>query len=134
MSSEDSVRRMAHIVLMGLEFATERELRGVLEALGHDVDFDGDAPLRAADVVFCGGDDPGYAARVGSILAFRKSLPVVVASRIPDTRKWLDALETGATDYCSTPFEAVQIAWVLSFALAHGKATAAREAGEFATV
>jgi len=41
----------------------------------------------------------------------------VVVTRVPETREWLDALEAGATDYCSSPFETRQINWLMESAL-----------------
>ena len=38
---------------------------------------------------------------------------VVVASRLPEVRAWLDALEAGASDYCAAPFESMQLNWIL---------------------
>lgn len=40
-------------------------------------------------------------------------LPVVVVSRLPEVRSWLDALEAGAADYCAAPFEAIHLGWIL---------------------
>jgi hypothetical protein len=47
----------------------------------------------------------------------RPELPVVVVSRIPEVRGWLDALEAGASDYCGAPFETIQVQWVLESSL-----------------
>jgi|WetSurMetagenome_2_1015567.scaffolds.fasta_scaffold739720_2 DNA-binding NtrC family response regulator len=41
-------------------------------------------------------------------------LPVVVVSRLPEVRAWLDALEAGAADYCAAPFESIHLNWILS--------------------
>ena len=41
-------------------------------------------------------------------------LAVVVVSRLPEDGDWLDALEAGATDYCGTPFETVQLRWLVA--------------------
>jgi len=38
---------------------------------------------------------------------------VVVVSRLPEVRAWLDALEAGAADYCAAPFESIQLNWIL---------------------
>jgi DNA-binding response OmpR family regulator len=40
-------------------------------------------------------------------------LPVVVVSRLPEVRSWLDALEAGAADYCAAPFESIHLDWIL---------------------
>jgi DNA-binding response OmpR family regulator len=44
-------------------------------------------------------------------------LPFVVVTRVPETKEWLDALEAGATDYCSVPIEARQLHWLMESAL-----------------
>jgi DNA-binding response OmpR family regulator len=51
------------------------------------------------------------------VRAERPTLPFVVVTRIPETGEWLDALEAGATDYCSAPFESRQINWLMEAAL-----------------
>ncbi len=44
-------------------------------------------------------------------------VPVVVVSRYPEIKEWLDALEAGASDYCSAPFEERQLLWILEAAV-----------------
>jgi DNA-binding NtrC family response regulator len=55
----------------------------------------------------------------------RPSLPFVVVTRIPETREWLDALEAGATDYCSAPIETRQLRWLMESALPRPRFAAA---------
>jgi hypothetical protein len=38
---------------------------------------------------------------------------VVVETRNPEVREWLDALESGAADYCAAPFERSQLRWIM---------------------
>lgn len=38
---------------------------------------------------------------------------VVVVSRLADTRTYLDAMDRGAHDYCSAPFDRAHLQWVL---------------------
>jgi len=50
---------------------------------------------------------------------------VVVVSRLPEVRAWLDALEAGAADYCAAPFESIQLNWILQNQLGVRQAAAA---------
>jgi len=106
---------MAKILLFGLDHALADELDPVLKQLGQAVQVSSAASaiLRTTDanVVFADGKD------LGEIRGQRPELPVVVVSRIPEVRSWLDALEGGATDYCGAPFEATQVRWVLDTSL-----------------
>jgi DNA-binding response OmpR family regulator len=111
---------MAHIVLTGLELAAQDSLGRLLREQGHQVTIGWHAALPAADALFCSGDDPGYTALVGQVRRLRPGLPVVVVTRLPESGKWLDALDAGAADYCSAPFETVQICWLLAAVLGHG--------------
>lgn len=107
---------MAKILLLGLEYAMANELSRILRQLGHSVN---EAPLSEAaidatdsDLIFAGSED------------FREALtryprrPVIVTSRLPEMKSWINALEAGAADYCGAPFEATQVRWVLNTALA----------------
>ena len=73
--------------------------------------------LIDADIVFANGDGKQYMPLLKQIREALPSLPFVVVTRIPETSDWLDALEAGATDYCSAPFEARQIGWLMESAL-----------------
>ena len=104
---------MANIVLAGLEFHTQAALTRVLDQLNHDVFIAGSGLPDDAKVVFCGADDDSGMALLLAIRVSRPELPVVVVTRHPDMGKWLNALEAGAADYCSAPFDAVQVGWLL---------------------
>jgi DNA-binding response OmpR family regulator len=52
-------------------------------------------------------------------------VPFVVITRTPDTREWLDALEAGATDYCSVPIDTRQLHWMLESVLPRPRFAAA---------
>jgi DNA-binding NtrC family response regulator len=106
---------MANIVFAGLETRMEQELGRVLGNEGHAVR--AEQGLDTADAVFCNGDMPSYPEFLRKLRALRPNLPVVVVTRLPEVAKWLDALEQGAADYCSAPFEAIQIRWILSSVL-----------------
>lgn len=65
------------------------------------------------DVVFCGSARVSRETALRAVAISRPWTPVIVASRQPETSEWLDALEAGASDYCSAPFESHQIEWIL---------------------
>ena len=67
---------------------------------------------QAPDILFCPFSD-----QLQTILAsLRKPIPVIVVSRVPDSREWIDAMEAGASDYCAPPFDKTQLRWMLSTA------------------
>ena len=100
----------------------QSDLSRVLCAEGHDVTFQGDDDFAGADAVFCNGDSTGYPALLRHIRDARPELPVVVVTRLPETHKWLNALDAGAADYCSAPFESIQVRWIVSAILRRGGA------------
>jgi DNA-binding response OmpR family regulator len=66
-----------------------------------------------ADIVFAGDDEKQYVPVLRGVRQKRPALPFIVVTKTPDTSKWLDALEAGASDYCSAPFESRQIHWLM---------------------
>lgn len=116
---------MATLLFVGLESPGHRKLESILQAEGHRV-------LRAAawqssiadiaDAAFCDGDDGR------SAIVFPPGLPVIVVTQNPMEKKWLDALEAGAADYCSAPFEPIQVRWILDAVLKHVAAPIAHAA------
>jgi DNA-binding response OmpR family regulator len=108
---------VAHIVLTGLEAPAQADLGRLLSQQGHQVTIGWEGGLGTADALFCNGDEPAYPLLVQRVRGLRPDLPVVVVTRLPDTAKWLDALEAGAADYCCAPFETVQVCWLLSAVL-----------------
>jgi len=68
--------------------------------------------------VFISGDAPEYRAMLSLLHEEYIGLPVIVVTRQPDVKHWLDVLESGATDYCGAPFERVQLRCILNSALA----------------
>ena len=70
-----------------------------------------------ADIVFADGEDKHYLSLLKLVRATCPSKPFVVVTRIPETSDWLDALEAGATDYCSAPFDPRQMNWLMESAL-----------------
>jgi DNA-binding response OmpR family regulator len=67
-----------------------------------------------ADAVFCDGDDARYRSVIRNLHA---RLPLIVVTQNPTEGKWLDAIEAGAVDYCSAPFEPIQVRWILDAVL-----------------
>jgi DNA-binding response OmpR family regulator len=101
-------------VLYGLEDQLADELAHVLISCCRRVekaqtDAAGAARLTAADVIFCRAD----AEQVQRLKKAHPGSAVIVATRLPETSDWLDALEAGAVDYCAAPFERMQVSWVL---------------------
>src|SRR5438270_1853921 len=119
---------MAKVVLIGLEKATATQIERAL-APEHQVE---EKPKNTpigdiinADIVFARGEEKQYVHLLNSIRKERPAMPFVVVTRIPETTDWLDALEAGATDYCSAPFEHQQLSWLLESALPHCRTFAA---------
>jgi FixJ family two-component response regulator len=106
---------MAKVLLFGLERSLSNELNPVLVQLGQTVQIEtsnsGVLKHTDANVIFADG------ANLDAVRHQRPELPVVVVSRLPEVRGWLDALEAGATDYCGAPFETAQVRWVLDSSL-----------------
>jgi DNA-binding response OmpR family regulator len=107
---------MSRIVLLGLPDDLAVTLTGVLQEESHQVanahnleDVRRDEP----HVAFVSGDGPEFPHNVSWLLDSMPRLPVVVVTRLPDTQRWLDALEAGARDYCGAPFERTQLRWIL---------------------
>jgi len=62
-------------------------------------------------VLIC-GDDPDWRTLLGDIRAYRPDVLLIVVTRLPDHDKWLDALESGADDYCCLPLEQQHVRWL----------------------
>jgi DNA-binding NtrC family response regulator len=112
---------MAKIKLIGLEPSSANQISRVLDDGFHQIE---NLPVTTrlgdlldADIVFAGGEGKHYIELLKNVRAARPDLPFVVVTRIPETSDWLDALEAGATDYCSAPFEARQMKWLMQSAL-----------------
>ncbi len=108
---------MASVCVLGFPQDLAVQLSEALAADAHIVErkqkirevFHG--PLPRA--IFLDGDSPDYRDRLSALLAAAPGLPVVVATRLPHSAHWLEALEAGATDYCCAPFEAAQVRWIM---------------------
>jgi len=112
---------MARVVFIGLEEATANLIGRALTAQRHEIahqQWDNGTPdLFQADIVFAGGNSAEYMPLLRQVREERPGLPFVVVSRSSDVAQWLDALEAGATDYCSAPFEMQQVQWVMESAM-----------------
>ena len=65
------------------------------------------------DVIFASSERDKYLELLQALRSNRILLPVIVTSRLPEVRDWLDALDAGAADYCASPFERSHIQWIL---------------------
>jgi DNA-binding response OmpR family regulator len=117
------------VFLIGLEQATAAQISRALAVERHKIEQKsqniGARELMDVDIVFAGGDPSQYLPLLRRVRDERPSLPFVVVTRIPETSEWLDALEAGATDYCSSPFESRQIHWLMEAALPKARTMAA---------
>lgn len=118
----------AHILILGLEDSISSALRRMLAELGYatfaepflSVDDSVEALDRlAADLVFCTSETLRFETLLARLRAQGRSVPVVVASRIPEVGVSLDALDAGAHDYCAAPFEPRLISQIVNNALTY---------------
>jgi DNA-binding response OmpR family regulator len=112
---------MAKVLLLGLDEAVASKIESASLQVNHSVAIQ---PMcysfltrPQADIVFVSGDREDYRETLRSIRSHREAPPVVVVTRVPDSAEWIDALEAGAADYCSAPFEPKPIQWILASAL-----------------
>ncbi|MDE3196112.1 MAG: hypothetical protein KGN84_07205 [Acidobacteriota bacterium] len=112
---------MANVVLVGLEPSAAGQIGRALTKERHEIRNRtrniSEEELSKADIVFAGGDQNQYMSLLRHVRASRPTLPFVVVTGLARTADWLDALEAGATDYCSAPFEQHQINWLMETAL-----------------
>lgn len=111
---------MARIVTVGLEKSAASQLGRVLGYERHEIAHKPKTTsvddVADADIVFANGDGKNYLTLLKQVRESHPALPFVVVTRIPETSDWLDALEAGATDYCSAPFEPNHINWLMESA------------------
>ena len=122
-------KRMANVFLIGVEQALAARISRTLAVERHRIEQKpGNISVRdliGADIVFAGGEPSQYLSLVRLVRRELPALPVVVVTRLPETKAWLDALEAGATDYCSSPIESRQINWLMESALLQYRIVAA---------
>jgi CheY-like chemotaxis protein len=111
---------MARIITVGLERSTAQQLSRALGIERHEISHKPKStPLDEvidADIVFADGEGKRYLPLLKQVREAHPALPFVVVTRVPETADWLDALEAGATDYCSAPFESRQLSWLMETA------------------
>jgi DNA-binding response OmpR family regulator len=120
---------MANIITVGLDPTAAHQLGVALEPGNHQIAHKpkstGIDDVTEADIVFADGDGKYYLSLLKLVRATFPTKPFVVVTRIPETSDWLDALEAGATDYCSAPFEPRQMNWLMESALSAPRTVAA---------
>lgn len=107
---------MSRIVMLGIPDDLAHALNWALRHEPHQI-----AAARTVeevrcskpDVVFVTGDGPDFPQNLSLLLQAMPCLPVVAVTRLPDSQRWVDALEAGARDYCGAPFEATQLRWIM---------------------
>jgi hypothetical protein len=119
--SKKEIGVMAKVILIGLEQPAAGQICGALAIDSHQIEQQPhNVAMREildADIVFAGGEPTCYISLLKRVREARPSVPFVVITRTPDTREWLDALEAGATDYCSVPIDTRQLHWMLESVL-----------------
>jgi DNA-binding NtrC family response regulator len=120
---------MANIITVGLDPAAATQLGKALGSENHHIahkpNSTGIDEVIDADIVFADGNGKHYLPLLKLLRATCPNMPFVVVTRIPETSDWLDALEAGATDYCSAPFEPKQMNWLMESALPSSRTVAA---------
>jgi DNA-binding response OmpR family regulator len=120
---------MAKIITVGLDHGSAILLDRALAAGQHLIDHKpkstGADDLADADIVFANGEGKQYLILLQEFRALYPALPFVVVTRVPETSDWLDALEAGATDYCSTPFDPRHMSWLMETAVPTPRVVAA---------
>jgi DNA-binding NtrC family response regulator len=124
----------SRIAVFGLEDALNEELRSVLDQRHYKIY---SQPYRSAsdcveairktraNIAFCPAAPDLYRPLLEALRKRSSRIPVIVVSRLAEVPQWLDAMEAGASDYCSAPFEAKEIGWILENALKARAAAAA---------
>jgi DNA-binding response OmpR family regulator len=120
---------MAKIITIGLDQSAAFQLACALgvdrHEIAHKPKLTRIAEILNADIVFANGEGKQYLPLLQEIRGAAPGLPVVVVTRVPETSDWLDALEAGATDYCSAPFEPRHLSWLLETAVSAPRTVAA---------
>jgi len=119
---------MANVCLIGLEQTIAAQISAALAVERHRIEQKTQTietrDLMKADIVFAGGEPSVYLPLLRWARGARPELPFVVVTRVPEITAWLDALEAGATDYCSSPVDTRQIHWLMESALPKHRTTA----------
>jgi DNA-binding response OmpR family regulator len=112
---------MAKVLLIGLEPASADQITQFLAGAGHEVETKPSGfstpDIEGADVLFAGGMPSQYMPLLQRVRTVLPSPAFVVVTKLPETAEWLDALDAGATDYCSLPLSTRQLQWIFESAL-----------------
>lgn len=118
---------MLRLTLLGLPEDLSNQLARILLDESHQVNqrlYVSDLRRTPnASAVFISGDSPGYRETLSVLRENHPDLPVIVVTRQPETRHWLEALDAGAADYCGAPFEHIQLRWILGSVMAERPGT-----------
>jgi DNA-binding response OmpR family regulator len=109
---------MARVALVSLEQPVAGQIHHALAVNSHQIIHyrEQDNVLRelsAVDIVFAGGEPADCLRLLKRVRKARPTMPFIVVTRNPETSAWLDALEAGATDYCSAPIGPRQLHWMM---------------------
>jgi DNA-binding NtrC family response regulator len=125
---------MSRFALLGLPEDLGHQLTRILLAESHQVSRKQYlSDLRRGprpSAVFISSDGLEYCQTLSLLRETYPKLPVIVVSRFPDVKQWLDALDAGASDYCGAPFERVQLHWILNSVLGWGQPKASAPESE----
>ncbi len=112
---------MANILLIGFDRVTTEHLGRLVVQELHKFEVRSldlaNIPITGFDVILASGDDKNCLKLLAAFRAQNSNVPFIVVNRLPETARWLEALEAGATDYWAAPFERVQLRWLLDSAL-----------------
>jgi DNA-binding NtrC family response regulator len=120
LAQQDYVR--PKVVLLGLEDILTAEFKRIVSNQSTEVCFVPSlsalgslGPLNQmhAGLIFCSAKAEQYVPLLQMIERETLNLPVVVVSRLPEVAEWIEALEKGAADYCSPPFDSNHIQQIL---------------------
>jgi ActR/RegA family two-component response regulator len=103
------------IALIGFDEPTTARLSSNLAAESCSVSCKSrtsEIPSEALALLVC-GDHPKWQVTVREARWKRPDIRVVVVTCMPDTSRWLDALEAGAHDYCGVPLDRYLVTWLL---------------------
>ena len=108
---------MPNVYLVGLERSVADQISRIVSIERHAVrERPYNVNLRElldAGMIFAGGEPALYLSLLRRVRREMPGVPFVVVSLANGTMAWLDALEAGATDYCSLPVQRRQIQWLM---------------------
>jgi two-component system, response regulator FlrC len=114
--------KQTNVLILGLDSGLRDELKSALHKDDPTVrtteesennDCSGEIARLQPDIVFCPATSSCFKQILEVVRKVHPGLPVVVVSRFPEVSEWLDAMDAGASDYFASPFEPVQVRWIL---------------------